>query len=120
MAVCTIRNTSKHEGGKNMESFKVLTKQEIKAITADNIKPDVALKEHMDKLKYLIDALSGEFEAYKTVLKEIFGDDGGNKVFRTESRTDYIMNTEALIELIGEEKYKALKNKPSKKVYVKW
>lgn len=104
-----------------IKSFELLTKAEIKAkYTRDNTRFDIALKEHMDKLDKGEKAIKAEMDAVKALAKDVFGKDGGNGVFSTETRKSYLLNEQELIDLIGEETYKALKNKLSEKTYVNW
>lgn len=103
------------------KTFELLTKAEVKAkYTAESIAFDVALKAHMDKLNDAVSCLENEIKAVKEIAKKQFGKNGGNGVFRTETRESYLLNTDELIELIGIEKYNALKNKLSEKTYVLW
>lgn len=104
-----------------VKTIELLTKQEIKAkYTKANTRFDVALKEHMDKIDKAEKALKTEIDAIKTIAKDVFGKDGGNGVFSTETRISYILNENELIELIGKEKFDSLKNKLSEKTYVHW
>lgn len=103
------------------KTVELYTKQELKEkYTADGTRFDVALASHMDKLNKTIKSLTAELDAVKDVAKQVFGDDGGNDIFRTETRVSYVLNTDELTELIGADKVAELKNKPSKKVYVLW
>ena len=103
------------------EVVDIMTKEEIlENITADKVHFDVALRSRMEKLERLIKGLSDEYNAVKDVAKAVFGENGGNKVFRTETTISYILNTKELETLIGADKVKALKNKPRKSTSVKW
>ena len=104
-----------------IKSFELLTKQEIKAkYTKENTRFDVALKEHMDKIDKAEKALKAEMDAVKAIAKDVFGKEGGNGVFSTETRVSYILNENELIELIGKEKFESLKTRLSEKTYVHW
>ena len=103
------------------KTFDLLTKTEIKEkYTKENVRFDVALKEHMDKLDKAEKAIKAEMDAVKNLAKEIFGDEGGNGVFSTEKRISYLLNEDDLIQLIGKDAVEKLKNRESKKVYVHW
>ena len=104
-----------------IKSFELLTKQEIKEkYTKEKTRFDIALKEHMDKIDKAEKALKAEIDAVKAIAKDVFGKDGGNGVFSTETRISYILNENELIEIIGKEKYDSLKNRLSEKTYVHW
>ena len=96
----------------------IKTKEELKNITEENTHFDVALASHMDKVKKTIDELTEELEHYKSLAKKVFGKEGGNDVFSTETRISYLMNTEELEKLIGKDKVKELKNRKSEKTFV--
>ena len=103
------------------KTFDIYTKAELKEkYTKDNTRFDVALASHMDKLDKAIKGLTAELDAVKSIAKQVFGNDGGNDVFSTETRVSFLLNMDELIELIGEEKVNELKNKPSTKTYVHW
>ena len=114
--------TKKAEENKmEIKSFELLTKQEIKEkYTKEKTRFDIALKEHMDKIDKAEKALKAEIDAVKAIAKDVFGKDGGNGVFSTETRISYILNENELIEIIGKEKYDSLKNRLSEKTYVHW
>jgi len=103
------------------ENIDIMSKEEIaENITADKVHFDVALRSRMERLERLIKELSAEYDAVKDVAKVVFGENGGNKVFHTETTISYILNTKELESLIGADKVKALKNKPRKSTSVKW
>lgn len=103
------------------ETIELMTKAEImEKFTKDNTRFDVALKNHMDRLDRIAKAVTAEMDAVKNIGKEVFGENGGNKVFHTETTYSFILNTEELTELIGADKVKALKNKPRKSTSLKW
>ena len=102
------------------KTITIKSKEEIKAISPDTIKFDIALKARMDSLDRTIKELTAEYDAVKKTAKAVFGKDGGNGVFSTETRISYILNLEELTELIGADKVEELKNKASEKTYVHW
>lgn len=98
----------------------LLDKAEVKAMTKENTKLDITMKEHMDKLERTIKALSAEYDRVKAIAKETFGKEGGNGIFSTETRVSYILNMDELTELIGADKVEELKNKEKESTYVHW
>ena len=102
-------------------TIETYTKQELtEKYTADNTRFDIALKEHMDKVKALRKALTAEEDAVKNLAFDVFGDNGGNGVFTTETTDAYVLNMDALTELIGADKVAELKNKYSPRHSLKW
>lgn len=102
------------------KEIEMLTKEEVKNLTKENVKFDVALRSHIEKIDSAIKTLETELKRYKDIAKEVFGENGGNDIFETKTVVSFLLNTDELIELIGTETYEKLKNKESKKTYVKW
>lgn len=104
-----------------IETIELFTKEELKEIiTEDKTHFDVALRSRMEKLERIAKGLNAEIDAVKALGKSVFGENGGNKVFHTETVISYILNTAELEELIGKDKVKELKNKPRKSTSLKW